>query len=309
MKNMHVVIGAGATGTATALQLAEAGESVRVLTRSGGGPVHRLVELVAADATNQATLQALTADAKVIYNCANPPYNQWATDWPPLAASILAAAETSGAVLVTLSNLYAYPKGSSPMAATDALAAPSSKGAIRQQMWEEALHAHNEGRVRATEARASDFIGPGVGASGHMGDRVVPNVLKGKGVSLLGRTDRAHSWTAIDDVARTLIALGADERAWGRAWHVPTTSPRTQEELVGEMARLAGVDPVPVRTIPNAIVRMIGVFVPMLRELREVLYQFEEEFVIDSAETTDTFGLAPTPLEVTLKSTLEHYRT
>lgn len=308
MNNMHVIIGAGATGTATALQLAEAGESVRVITRSGNGPTHRLVERVAGDASDREVLRQHTADAAVIYNCANPPYNRWATDWPPLADSLISAAEGSGAVLVTLSNLYAYPKASSPMAADDELDAPSKKGAIRQTMWEQARRAHDEGRVRATEARASDFIGPGVGASGHMGDRVVPNVLKGKAVSLLGRTDVPHSWTAINDVARTLIAIGSDERAWGRAWHVPTVEPQTQRELVHTMSALAGVDPVRVRTIPKAVIRLIGVFVPMMRELIEVLYQFEDEFVIDSAETTEVFGLAPTPLDVTLKSTLDHYR-
>ena len=308
MNNIHVVIGAGATGTATALQLAEAGESVRIVTRSGSGPIHPRIELVAGDASNRAVLQEHTTDAKVIYNCANPPYHRWATDWPPLANSLIAAAEASGAVLVTLSNLYAYPKGSSPMAAVDQLQAPSEKGAIRQTMWEQASRAHVEGRIRATEARASDFIGPGVGESGHMGDRVVPNVLKGKAVSLLGRTDVAHSWTAINDVARTLIAIGADERAWGRAWHVPTVEPKTQTELVHAMCSLAGVDPVSVRTIPKAVVRLIGVFVPVMRELLEVLYQFEDEFVIDSTETTDVFGLAPTPLDVTLKATLDHYQ-
>ena len=306
--NVHVIIGAGATGSATAQKLAEAGEAVRVVTRSGSGPRHPLVELVAADAADPIALKDLAADAKVIYNCANPPYSKWASDWPPLAASILSAAESSGAVLVILSNLYVYPKGSSPMSATDALDAPSAKGAIRQAMWSNALAAHTAGRVRATEARASDFVGPGVGANGHMGDRVVPNVLKGKSVSLLGRTDLAHSWTAIDDVATTLIALGANERAWGRAWHVPTDVPQSQEQLVHRMCGLAGQEPVTVKTIPKVIVRLIGLFVPMMRELVEVLYQFEEEFVIDSAETTETFGLAPTPLGVTLKSTLDHYR-
>ncbi len=122
----------------------------------------------------------------------------------------------AGAVLVTLGNLYGYAAPTQPMRPSDPLDPPTDKGAIRVAMWRDALAAHEAGRVRAIEARASDFIGPGVGKNGHMGDRVVPRVLAGKGVSVLGDPDAPHSWTAIDDVARTLVRIGSDERAWGR---------------------------------------------------------------------------------------------
>ncbi len=305
---LHVVIGAGPTGTATATLLAERGHDVRMITRSGNGPKVSRVELVAADASDAAAMSRLSKGATAIYNCANPPYNRWTTAWPPLAASLLAAAEANNAVLVTLSNLYGNNSANGPMKATDPLDPPSVKGGVRAQMWHDALAAHQAGRVRATEARAADFIGPGAGANSHMGDRVVPRVLAGKSVSLLGRTDVDHSWTAIDDVAQTLVTIAADERAWGTAWNVPTVPPISQRELVQRMCSLAEVEPVKVKTIPRVALSVIGIVVPLVRELKEVLYQFEEPFVIDSDATTNTFGLKPTPLDDTLRATIAGYR-
>lgn len=307
ISEIHVVIGAGATGAATALRLAALGHRVKVVTRSGSGPAHSAIELIAADAADPSTLTMHTRGATSIYNCANPPYNKWTSDWPPLSASMLRAAEANNAVLVTLSNLYTYGE-TNPMRATDALAPPSIKGRVRADMWHEALEAHTAGRVRATEARASDFIGPGTGSNGHMGDRVIPRVIAGKSVSLLGRVDMPHSWTAISDVASTLVAIGSDERAWGRPWHVPTAAPLTQTELVHLMCDLAGVEPVKVKTMPSLILMLGALAMPVVREIKDVLYQFEQPFVIDSAETTNTFGLTATPIRDTLAAAIESYR-
>lgn len=300
----HIIIGAGPTGSATAHLLASTGRKVRVITRSGSGPDLPGVELVAADASDHDRLISLTTDAEAIYNCANPPYHRWTTDWPPLAASLLAAAEANGAVMVTLSNLYGYAHPTSPMRATDPLDPQSVKGAVRATMWHDALAAHQAGRVRVTEARASDFIGPGLGDNGHMGDRVINRIRNGKSVKVIGDPDLAHSWTAIADVARTLVMLATNESAWGRAWHVPTEPAMTQRELIHAMCETAGVAPVKVGSLPNAALRLAGLFIPAVREMQEIRYQFDAPFIIDSEETTTAFGLQATPLAHTLQATL-----
>jgi len=115
---MHVIVGAGPIGSRTALLLAQRGETVRVISRSGRGPVAEGIELVAADAADPAKLTELTKGAVAIYNCANPAYHTWLTDWPPLAASLLQAAEANEALLVTLSNLYGYGPVNGPITAT-----------------------------------------------------------------------------------------------------------------------------------------------------------------------------------------------
>jgi nucleoside-diphosphate-sugar epimerase len=303
----HVIVGAGPIGSGTARQLADAGHRVIVVTRSGSGPDHPGVELVAADASDQARLTDIAAGAHAIYNCANPPYHRWATDWPPLATSLLGAAATTGARLVTMSNLYMYAAGGSPMRATDPLDPPSRKGAIRAQMWNEALAAHEAGTVRVTEARASDYFGPGLGQNGHFGDRVLPKLIAGKSASFIGRSDATHSWSYVADVCDTLVVLGTDDRALGRAWHVPTLAAMTAQQLADEVSRSAGQGVAQVKTLPNVALKLAGVFSKPIREVGEMLYQFTAPFEIDSADTTATFGLEPTPLAEQIEATIASY--
>jgi len=303
----HVIVGAGPIGSATASLLSAAGQQVRIITRSGGGPDLPGVELVKADAADAARLSELTAGADVVYNCANPPYHRWATDWPPLAASLLTAAEASGAVLATVSNLYGYGRVSGPITEQTPLNPNGTKGRVRVTMWQDALAAHQDGRVRATEVRGSDYVGGG--AQGHLGDRVVPRILAGKGVQVLGAADQPHTWTFVDDVARLLVAVGSDEQAWGKAWHVPSNPPRTQRQAVDDLARVAGVTPVKTSVVPRFVLRVMAVFNQQVRELPEVAYQLEQPFVMDSSAAERTFGLEPTPWDEVLAATVAHYRT
>jgi nucleoside-diphosphate-sugar epimerase len=148
---MHVIVGAGPVGSATAMRLAGQGGQVRIITRSGAGPAASGVERIAADATDADRLAALAEGATVLYNCACPPYHRWPQDWPPLAAAVLAAAQRTGAVLVTMSNLYGYGPVGRPMTEDDPLAATGPEGKTRAQVWAQALAAHRAGWARVTE--------------------------------------------------------------------------------------------------------------------------------------------------------------
>jgi nucleoside-diphosphate-sugar epimerase len=305
----HVVIGAGPIGSGTATRLAEAGHEVRVVTRRGLAPRHPGIEGVAADASDPVRLTQLTAGAAAVYNCANPPYTSWATDWPPLASALLEAAAANDAVLVTMSNLYGYGPGSrQPMTEDLPLNARGTKGRVRAEMWHDALAAHEAGRVRVTEARASDYFGPEV-LDAAMGERVVPRVLSGKKVSVIGDGDAPHSWTFADDAAATLVVLGSDERAWGRAWHVPSPPACSSREMVAAFATAAGVAAPKVSVLPSWILRPAGIAVPMLKELRETAYQFDSPFVVDASAAEETFGLRATPLDDAAAQTVAWWRT
>jgi nucleoside-diphosphate-sugar epimerase len=286
--------------------LAEDGNRVRLVSRSGSGPDHPGIEKVAADAADRAAMLRLSVGTVAVYNCANPAYHRWPTDWPPIASSLLQAAKESGAVLVTVNNLYGYGPVDHPMSEGDELAATIAKARVRANMWLEARAAYEAGQVRATEARASDFFGPRE-TSSHFA-RMIPRALAGKTVRVFGDPDTPHSWTYLPDVARTLVLLARDERAWGRPWHVPTNSPLSQREAVTALADLAGVPAPQVRGIPGWVVRVAGVASPLLRELHKVLYQFERPFILDSSAATETFGLQPTPMPEALATTLEWWR-
>jgi nucleoside-diphosphate-sugar epimerase len=304
----HVVVGAGAVGSATALELAARGHLVRVVTRSGSGPEHLQIEPVSADASDPIDLARSAAGADALYNCANPPYHRWPELWPPIAAALLSTAERSGAVLVTMGNLYGCGPTDHPMVEGDPLAATGTKGSIRAAMWTEALAAHRSGRVRATEARASDFFGPGVVENSHFG-RNMAALLAGRKIRVIGRADVPHSWTYIPDVGRALATMGTEPRAWGRPWHVPTAPPASQREMAERFCRLAGAPTPRVGVVPSAALSVAGLFSPELRELREVRYQFDQAFVVDSSAFTAEFGLEPTPTDDALEATLAGARS
>ncbi|GAA1625374.1 NAD-dependent epimerase/dehydratase family protein [Georgenia ruanii] len=302
--SLHVVIGAGPVGSALATLLAGQEHDVRVVTRSGRGPVHPRIARVSADVAVPGALMPHVAGAVALYNCANPAsYQAWARDWPPLAAGMLRAAEDSGAVLVTMGNLYGYGPVSGPITADHPLAATTRKGRLRARLWEQALDAHHAGRLRAVEIRASDYLGPAVTpATGLLAHYAGP-VLSGRPTWVLGDPDAPHSWTYVPDAARTLAAAAADERAWGQAWHVPTNRPVPVRAVLEELARIAGRPAPRIRRLPRVAVTALSPVVPVLRELRELLYQFERPFEMDAAATVAALRVEPTPWSEILAAT------
>jgi nucleoside-diphosphate-sugar epimerase len=306
--SLHVILGKGPVGSTLTDRLVADGHDVRVLSRSGGRSTDR-VEHLAVDASDAVALTAVARGAEVLYNCANPAYHRWVQEWPPMADALLDAAESSGAVLVTTGNLYVYGPVDRPLTEDLPLAATGAKGRVRVGMWEAASARHRAGTVRVTEARGSDFVGPRVVANGYLGERAVPRLLSGRAVQHIASPDQPHSWTAVDDVARTLQVLGADERAWGRAWHVPTAPPVTYRAAVHGLCRAAGVPPVRVTQLPHAVLLAAGLLSPQLRELEETRYQFTRPYVLDSSATTQAFGLEPTPWERTLADTVSWWRS
>lgn len=280
---------------------------MRVVTKSGRS-AEPGIEHVALDATDSKRLIDAAQGAAAIHSCAAPPYHRWASEWPPLASSLCAAAEATGAVLVMLGNLYGYGPVDGPMTEELPLAATGPKGRVRAAVWEQAQKLHQQGRIKAVEVRASDFFGPGVTDGGHLAARVMPRLLRGKPVSTLGDPDAPHSWTYLPDVAKALVEVADEERAWGRAWHVPTEPALSTREMVDRLAAQSETGPVAVRRLPPAVLGVAAVFSPMIRELKEVRYQFDRPFVVDSSDYEAEFAVRATPVDEQVKATVDWWR-
>ncbi len=305
----HVIVGAGAVGSATAVELVDRGHDVVILSRSGGGPDRPGIQRLRLDATDAAALSAAAVGAQAIYNCVNPPYHRWPTDWPPIADALLRAAETTGAGLVTMGNLYGYGKVDGPMTETTPEHPNGVKGEVRNKMWNDALAATRAGRIRATEARASDFFGVGTGKTSYLSLALLPRAIKGKRAFMpVGDVDAPHSWSYIPDVAKTLATLGTDDRSWGEVWHVPTSPARSPRQVMADAAAILGTKAAPVSALPAWTIWTGGLFVPFLRELRETRHQFDRPFVLDSSRSQRTFGLTPTPWTEALTAAIEDSR-
>lgn len=287
---LHVIVGAGPVGNAVARELLDRGEEVRVVTRSGSGIDG--TERISTDAGDSDRLSQLASGAAGLYNCVNPPYHRWAQEWPRVSDALLAAAESGGAVLATTANLYGYGRVAAPMTEQTPLAATGTKGMVRNAMWRAALTAHEAGRVRAFEVRGSDYLG---------GNSLVSQVLapawrKGKRALLPADVDQPHTFTDVRDVARLLVTGVRDERAWGRAWHVPSPGAVTLRELATITAAQLGVQSRLV-ALPYAAVWLAGLTNPFVKELRETQHQFRRPFVLDSSLAQHTFGMKPETVE------------
>ena len=304
----HTVIGAGPVGWTVAEQLAEAGHRVRVLTRSGSGPDHPLVERRRADVSGPG-LAAAVGDAAAVFHCIHASAydaRAWRRELPAAEAAVLRVAAAVGAPVVFPESLYSYVRTDRPMTEDDPRDRATGKGAVRRDL----LAARLASDATTVSVVSSDFVGPRVRAGGHLGERVVPALLRGDGrrLRVMGSLDQPHSWTFVPDLARAMVAAAADPAATGPLVHAPTGEPRTQREMVELLAAAAGVDAPPLGVIPAFALRALGRVHRTSRELAEVSYQFEKPFVLDSSASQARLGLTPTPLDEVARRTVAWWR-
>ncbi len=303
---LHVVFGAGQVGRALAARLAVLGVPVRMVSRHRPSAPLAGVDWRAADAMDPEAATDAAKGASVVYQCLNAPYTDWPKRFPPLQRGVLSAAESNGALLVSLENVYCYgPTGGEPMTEDLPLAATTVKGRTRAAMAQELLAAADAGRVRIAIGRASDFFGAGATESS-LGERVFGNAVAGKRADFIGNPDLPHTYSYIPDIAAGLATLGTDERAIGGVWHLPGPETVTTRELLELVAVDVG-HPVGVRSLPKLAVRALGLFNPTIREIVELSYEFEQPFVLDTGKYQSTFGTEATPLPTAIAATVAWY--
>jgi nucleoside-diphosphate-sugar epimerase len=306
---LHVVFGTGQVGSALAAHLAGLGLAVRAVSRHRPATLAGGIDWRAADVTDPEAAADAAKGASVVYQCVNAPYTQWPELFPPLQRGVLAAAERTGALLVALENLYGYgTTGGRPMTEDLPLAATTVKGRTRAAMTAELLAAAEAGRVRLAIGRASDFFGPGVTQGSTLGERVFGNALASRRADFIGNPDLPHTYSYVPDIAAGLATLGTDPRAAGQVWHLPGPQTVTTRALLDLVAGEVGHQ-VAVRSLPKLAVRALGLVNPMLRELAEMAYEFDQPFILDTSKYESAFGAAGTPLADAIAATVAWYRT
>lgn len=303
----HVIAGSGTIGTLIARKLTERGITCVLVSRTRRETSPPGVDVAILDVADTAALREVCRGADALYNCINPPYDRWPTLWPVLHDSLISAAESSGAVLCTLGNVYAYGRVKEPMTPDMPTRARFINGRVRADMWTSALDAHRSGRVRATEVRASNFIGPH--AQSAVGAGVIPALLRGERPLVRGRADRLHSFTYVDDIASTMIECATNPRAWGRPWHAPNNPPVTQQDLLDAIADAAAVPRRTARTEPGWLNFVRSMRNPVSREMRKIRFHFTDEFVVDDRVTREELNCHPTAWAQVVRVTAEWYRS
>jgi nucleoside-diphosphate-sugar epimerase len=306
--DLHVVLGAsGGVGGAVTRELVRQGARVRGVTRSGKGDVPAGVAMVAADVSNLEQMRTVCAGASVVYFCANPPYTEWSRAFPPLLEGAIAGAAASGAKLVAAANLYVYPPTTQPLTEDMPWRPVTRKGKVRAAMDERLMAAHRSGEVRATIGRAADYFGPSATNTSVLGQQFFSAYLAGKTVDWVGKLDMPHSANYIEDFGRGLVTLGQQDTALGQVWHIPAAPALTGRQLL-DLAFVAGGHRAKVRQASKLMLQALGLFNPLLREVAEMAYQFEQPFIMDGSKFTRAFGGAPTPLPEAIAATVAWFR-
>jgi nucleoside-diphosphate-sugar epimerase len=307
-KATHVIIGTGPVGLAVMDELLKQDVHIRVVNRSGQAEVPAGVEVIKADAYDPGQVAEVAAGAAVVYHCANPGYLEWTKSFMPLTKAILEGVTGTGARLVFADNLYGYGPTTGPLTEDLPLAGSTPKTKLRADMEKLLLDAHNAGHVEVGIAKASDFYGPRVLGS-HMGDRVFPNLLAGKPAQMFGDPDLPHSFTFIRDFARVLVKIGQSPDAVGQVWHVPHAETLSSNAFVAQAGAVTGLDETKVSAMPMLMMNVLSLFVPILKALKEVVYQYQQPWIVDSSKYEQVFGEGGTPLDEALAETWDWYRT
>ena len=306
MNTVHVVTGAGPVGSTVALQLADAGQQVRLLTRSGSGPDHPSIERRQVDVSQPDALAAAFAGATAVHHCIHgSAYDArvWRDELPRAEEAVLEAAGRIGAVVVFPESLYSYGPVEGPITEDTPRTATGGKLGVRTD-----LLAQREASATPTvSVAASDFYGPLV-RNAHAGERMVPTVLAGKTMRVLGSLGQPHSFTYVPDLAAAMIEAARREDLWNSFLHAPTAAPVTQQRLVEMIAAAGGVPAPRTSAIPPWVLRASGLVSREMRELAETSYMFTAPFVLDSTASEGRLGLEPTPMADGVARTVAWWR-
>lgn len=305
-----LIFGAGQVGMNLMEQLVSAGVQVTLVNRRG--QLHESLpsgaRVIAGDLSDPATVARLATGAEVVFATAQPAYTDWPKGWPPLIQSIVEGIAQTNARLVFVDNLYMYgDTHGQPLRENLPYAATGHKGRARAQVATTLLDAHRAGRIQVTIGRASDFFGPRGADTAIFGERFFAAAFAGKPVDLFGDPALPHTYTYLPDFARGLITLSQHTEAYGRAWHTPNH----QTVSTAEMIRLFGIElgqTIKTRQVSPLMLSMVGVFVPIVREMKEMRYEFEQGFTVDDSQFRAAFGAQTTPLPEAVQATVAWFR-
>ena len=281
----HLIIGNGVIGRATAQALHALGQDVTLASRGPSAPADSNTPHLSLDALDGAALHAAARGVSHLYLTLGLPYRAatWERDWPSIMRHAIDAALAHDAGLVWFDNVYAYGPLPLhvPMREDHPIDPASRKGRVRAVLLDLLHEAGAQRGLRWLVARSADFYGPDVRLS-ILYSAAIERQLQGRAAFWLGDPDARHSFTYTPDAGRALARRALDDGAWQQSWHLPTASPApTPRELLAASARLLGA-PAQVRRLPIPLVRALGVFVPLLREVGEMLYQNQQDYVFSS---------------------------
>ena len=297
---LHTVLGAGGViARELSLELARQGRQVRQVGRHPAA-VQASDQLKTANLLDARATAEAVAGSEVVYLVAGLAYDAavWQAQWPRVMQNTIDACRRHGARLVFFDNVYAYGRVDGAMAEDTPFNPCSRKGEVRAAIASTLLGAMQRGELQALIARSADFYGPGARLS-LLEAVFFARLRAGKAPQWVGNPDLAHTFTFTPDAGLALAVLGQTPEAFGQTWHLPTAQSLdgaavTGRALARAVCALAG-QPDRLQVAPAWLLHAMGWFVPVLRENREMMYQYQHGYRFESGKIEQAFGLRPTP--------------
>lgn len=291
---IHTLLGANGT-IARELSRAITSPSIR-LRQVSRNPrkVNPSDETLVADLLDAKATANAVAGSEVAYLVAGLQYSTvvWQDQWPKVMRNVIDACKQHGCRLVFFDNVYAYGRVEGVMTEDTPFNPSSKKGEVRAKIATMLLEEMQQGKVQALIARAADFYGPGAQQS-FPHATIFQRIKSGKAPQWIGKANAVHTFTFTPDAGRALAVLGQSTEAYGQTWHLPTTKePFTGEDFARLACELAG-QPYKLLVAPRWMLKLMGLFMPVLRENEEMMYQFEYDYRFDSSKIEFAYGLQP----------------
>jgi len=307
---MQTILGSGgAIGTPLARELTNYTGRIRLVSRNPQ-KINETDELYPLDANNLPGIDQAIAGSEVVYVTIGFEYKLgvWQKAWPPFLQEVINACKKHRAKLVFFDNVYLYANSAIPHMTEDSPIGPSSKkGAVRKQLYEMIMQEVEKNNLTALIARAADFYGP-ENKSSALTIMVASNLLKGKKAQAFGDINKMHNYTYTPDAAKATAILGNTADAWNQVWHVPTTKDKlTTLQWIGLIAKELQVEP-RIQKVPAWMLHILGLFIPVMKEFPEMLYQYEQDYFFDSSKFEKRFGMTATKPEEGVRLLIENLR-
>ncbi len=282
-------------------------ERVRIVSRNPR-KVNESDERMSADLLNAEHVMMAVAGSSVVYLVAGLPYklSVWEVHWPLVMKNVLVACKAHKAKFVFFDNIYMYDGTNlNPITEDLPVNPPSKKGAVRALIAQMLMDAVKRGEVEALIARAADFYGPSIKNTSVLTETVIKPLSQGKTANWMGDITKLHSFTYTPDAGKATALLGNSPEAYGQVWHLPTApNPLTGKQWVEAFAAAFGVKP-NYRVAGKMTVKIMGLFIPVMREMPEMMYQNDRDYVFSSAKFEKKFGMMPTPYAEGIKAIME----
>ncbi len=297
---MQTILGAGgAIGIELAKALKGYTEKIRLVSRHPER-VNETDETFAADLLNPGELKNAISGSEIVYVTLGLPYSYkvWREQWPKFIDNVLTACEAEGCKLVFFDNVYMYDKNSIPhMTESSPINPPSKKGQVRASIAQAIMEKTQVGKVRALIARSADFYGPSIQNTSVLTETVLKPLSNGKTANWFVNDTYKHSFTYTPDAGKATALLGNTDSAYNQVWHLPTAAnPLTGKEWVQTVAGKMNRKP-NYRVVSKFMMGAIGLFVPVMKESVEMLYQYDRDYVFDSSKFEKEFNFKPVSYE------------